>query len=199
MLAVLVSLLVSLSPESSPAPTPELAGPVEAVRKFLEGVSATEAAWMIVAWILMGVLYWFSIQQVNRGKTTYRTVLWWIAGLCGWAFSFYLFGWYRIISGGGFPILTSVGSAFLAFVAVMLLKKKSSDWQQIISGTIIIIMGFFIALTIAKGAQALSYAIVFGCTFGMMLGMLVISIQRLNQAPETVTANEWSDERPSGL
>lgn len=183
-----------------PKPTsPDIPGPIEALKKFLEGVSATEAAWMIVAWVLVGILYWVSIQQLNRGRTTYRTVLWWIAGLCGWAFSFYLYGWLRIRSEGILPMILAGCSAILALIAVLLVKNRTHDWQQIISGTIIIIMGFTVTLTIAMGATALSYGIVFGCTFGMIMGMLIISIQRLNKNPEPATTGEWSEARPKSL
>jgi hypothetical protein len=193
-------------PVASPSPSPELLGPIEAFKRFLEGISATEASWIITALLLVLSLYLISIQQLRSRQVTYKNVLLWIAALCGWAFLLFIFGWARVMTGGILSVSLGLLSALFAFIAVFILRNKSADWQQIISGTILIIIGFTIASTIAVGADALSYGMFFGCLFGMITGMLLISIQRLNsggrisgKAGRTGEGDEWSDERPENL
>jgi hypothetical protein len=149
---------------------------------------------------LVAGLYWISIQQLSSVGATYKTVLKWIAGLFGWGFLLYIFGWDRIEAGGIVSVGLMIFSAMLAFFAVYILRNRNADWQQIVSGTIIIIIGFTIATTIAVGAQALSYGIFFGCTFGMIVGMLIISIQRFNRGEgPTSSGDDWTDARPKHL
>jgi hypothetical protein len=175
------------------------------VKRFIGGVSAVEVSWIIVAIALVWVLYFLAVNQLRSTAASWKVVLRWIAGLGGWFFVMYIFGWDRIKVGGLPSMALGLLSASLAFFSVFIIRDKDANWQQIISGTIIIIIGFTIATTIAIGAQAYSYSIFFGCLGGMILGMLIISIRRMQRAPSEPSgkskgsSGEWKDSRPKEL
>jgi hypothetical protein len=90
-----------------------------------------------------------------------------------------IFGYLRITEGGSLPVLLALGTALVSLTAVFLVSQKSNQWQRIFSGMIIIIIGSAIIITIAKGAHAYSYALMFGCLFGIEFGMFLISTLRI--------------------
>src|SRR5437660_1063434 len=104
-------------PPSSPTPSPKLLTPVEAVKRFIEGVSAVEVSWIIVGLGLVWGLYFLSINQLRSTTATWKVVLRWIAGLGGWFFVMYIFGWDRIYAGGWSSLGLGLLSAALAFFA----------------------------------------------------------------------------------
>jgi hypothetical protein len=184
-----------------PSPTAEVKNVAESFRDFFSGVSAAEVSWMIFGIAMVGLLYWLSIIQLHRRTTDWKTVLFWCAWLSFWVVSMVIFGYIRIVEGGSSPILISFLTSVISLVSVFLLSQRSNQWQRIFSGIIIIIIGSAMVITIAKDAHSYTYALMFGCLFGIIVGNLLISVLRIANFLKTPADDEsdGSGGRPTDM
>jgi len=163
--------------------------PWDAFNRFFEDLTFADICWLAIAGALVYGFYWISTKQLNRKKSGWQAVLFWIAMFGGCIFCYFVFGMPRIEVGGASSFFFLGLTAVISFISVIACVRKGSDWVKIIYGTFVIVIGFSTAITFALGAHSFSYAIIFGFFAGGSTAMIVQTARRLNSQDDTSTPN----------
>ena len=179
--------------------------PYERFQCLMQGVGGYELSWTIFGILASAVVYYLATVQFRNNKNGPNVVIGWLVSLGIIFFLLNQFGWNKIVGKDEqLGLISFIAAAIASIIVVILLLRKSDSekWEnnyKVITGAIVIAVCVAMLAAFGKGVTTMTFGLFFGFTSGVSLGMLIVSLARMNKSkekPENDTKEDWRKRDP---
>ncbi|HBY01434.1 MAG TPA: hypothetical protein DEG92_02650 [Rikenellaceae bacterium] len=144
--------------------------PWEAVANSVVNISFSDIGWIIIGITFSFIFYSIAIKRPFKNGATWKTAMFWLICIIGWGFVMFMVVLKYITPGDIIAKLTLILTIILVASIIVILTKKTKVWEQIISGSIIALVGFGVLAAFGTNNQPIGYALITGMIGGAIIG-----------------------------